>query len=43
MHVLVAVAQRYPLLVVVATIAALVLLVVAIDWFVGRAEAEDPR
>lgn len=42
MSTLIAGAQRYPLLIVVAVIVALALIAFAADWFVGRAERDEP-
>ena len=42
MNLLVAVAHRYPVVIVIAVVVALVLIAFAADWFVGLAERDEP-
>jgi len=42
MNLLVAVAHRYPMVIVVTALVAIVLLAFAADWFVGRVERDEP-
>ncbi len=43
MDLLVAGAHRYPVVIVIAVIVAIALVAYAADWFVGRAERDEPR
>ncbi len=42
MNLLADVAHRYPVVIVIAAIVAIVLLAFAADWFVGFAERDEP-
>lgn len=43
MNLLVEIAHRYPVVIVVAVVVAIVLVAFAADWFVGLSERDEPK